>query len=66
MVLEVNEHALAHFAVRGDAAGDGDLAVLDVIGARLVARFGRGEFIGERVDALGAERGEFGLALFDQ
>jgi len=53
-------------ALRGDAPGDGDFAALDVIAARLGAGFRGREFILERVNALGAQGGELGLALFDE
>jgi hypothetical protein len=39
LVAHVNEHGFAHVAVRGDAAGDGDFAAFDVIGAGLRRRF---------------------------
>ncbi len=66
LVAHVNEHALAHVAVRGDAAGHGYFAALGVILTRIGAGFGWRKFVLERVNALGAQRGEFGLALFDQ
>ena len=66
LVFDVDEDAFAHLAVGGDAAGEGDFAVLDVIGAGVVAGFGGGKFIGKRVNATGAERGELGLALINQ
>ncbi len=66
LVLDVDEHALAHFAMGGDAAGEGDFAALGVMGAGVVAGFGGREFVGKGIDALGAQRGELGLALFDQ
>ena len=66
LVAHVNEHGFAHFAVRGDAPGDGDFAAFGVIVARMLAGFRRRKFVFERVNALGAQRGELGLALFDQ
>jgi len=66
LVLDINEHALAHLAVGGDAAGQGDGASLDVIGAGLGSGLGGGKFVGKRIDAFRPERGQFGFALFDQ
>ena len=66
LVADVNEHGLAHVAMRGDAPGERDFAAFGVIGASHSAGFRRRKFILERVNTLGAERGELGLALFDQ
>ena len=66
LVAHVKEHGLAHFTVRGDASGDGYFAAFGVIFPRVGARFGGREFVFERVNALGAQRGEFGPALFDE
>ena len=66
LVADVDEHGLAHVAVRRDASGERHFAAFDIIVARLLAGFRRCEFVLERVNALGAERGELGLALFDQ
>ncbi len=66
LVAHVNEHGLAHVAMRGDAAGHGNFAAFDVIAARPGAGFAGREFILERVNALGAQGGELGLALFDE
>ena len=65
-VFDVNELALAHVAVRGDAPGQRDFAALGIIGARLSAVFRGCKFVFERVDALGPQCGELGLALFNQ
>jgi hypothetical protein len=65
-VPNVNEHALAHVAMRGDASRHGDLAAFGVIRAGGVAGFRRCEFIFEGVNAFRAQGGEFGLALLDQ
>ena len=35
LVADIDEHALAHVAMGGDAAGHGDFAAFDVIGAGL-------------------------------
>ena len=66
LVADVNEHGLAHVAMRGDASGERHFAAFDIICARGVAGFRRRKFVLERVNALGAQRGELGLALFDQ
>ena len=66
LVLHVDEHGLAHVAVRGDAAGDGDGAALGVVRARGGAGLAGGELVLKRVDAFGAQGGELGLALFDE
>jgi len=66
LVLEVEELAFAHVPVRRDAAGNGDLAVLGIIGARLAAALGGRVAIGKGIDPFGAERRQFGFALFDQ
>ena len=66
LVADVNEHGLAHVAMRGDAPGQRNLPALEVIRARGGAGFAGGEFILERVNAFGAQGGELGLALFDQ
>ena len=66
LIADVDEHALAHVAVGGDAAGHGDLAALGVIGAGLGAVFGGRELVPERVDALGPQGAQLGLALLDQ
>ncbi|MGA2685369.1 MAG: hypothetical protein ABSF51_09985 [Verrucomicrobiota bacterium] len=71
MVAHVNEHALAHFAVRGDAAGDGDFRAVVVFAAFIFfasgfARFRRRKFVFERINAFGAQGGELGLALLNQ
>ena len=52
LVAHVNEHGFAHVAVRGDAAGHGHFAAFGVILSRVGARFGRREFVFERVNAL--------------
>ena len=41
LVADVNEHGLAHVAVRGDAAGERDFAAFGVIFARALAGFRR-------------------------
>ncbi len=51
LVLDVDEHAFAHIAMRGDAPGERDFAALDVIGPRLGAGLGGLKFIREGVDA---------------
>ena len=66
LVADVHEHGLAHVAMRGDAAGERDFAALGVMLARVLAGFSRRELVFERVNALRAQRGELGLALFDQ
>ena len=67
LVAHVNEHGFAHVAVRGDASGDGDFAAFGVILPRVAAHDSRRrELVFERVNALGAQRGELGLALFNQ
>lgn len=66
LVLQVNEHALSHVAMRRDTPGDGNFATLDVIAPRHMAGFSGRKFIFERVNAFGAQSREFGLALFDQ
>ena len=44
LVAHVNEHGFAHVAVRGDAAGDGDLGVLGQFAAlKFRARLARAE-----------------------
>ena len=62
LVLDVDEHAFAHLAMSGDASGERDFATFDVIGSRLSAFVFRRKFIGKRVDAFFAERGQFGFA----
>jgi len=52
--------------VRDDASSDAGFAAFGVIVARLLAGFRRREFVFERVNALGAQRGELGPALFDE
>ncbi len=66
LVADVNEHGLAHVAMRGDASGQRHFAAFNVIVARRLAGFRRRKFIPERVNALRAQGGELGLALFDQ
>ena len=66
LVADVNEHGFAHVAMRGDAPGQRHFAAFDVIGAGGIAGFGGRKFVLERINALGAQGGEFGLALFDQ
>jgi hypothetical protein len=66
LVADVNEHGLAHVAMRRDAPGQRHFAAFNVIGTGGGARFAGREFILERVNALGAERGQLGLALFNQ
>ena len=66
LVAHVNEHALGHVAVSGEAAGNGDLAALGVLGARFSALVGGGELVLERVKPLRPQGGEFCFALFDQ
>ena len=66
LVAHIDEHGFAHVAVRGDAAGYGNLAALGVISARLGAGFGGRELVLERVNALAAQGGELGFALFDE
>ena len=66
LVTHINEHGLAHLAMRGNASGQRDFAAFDIIGACGGARFRRRKFVLERVNALGAECGELGFALFDQ
>ena len=70
-VLEVDELALAHVAMGGDASGDehlrplGEFALLEAFARRAAAGI-RFEGIAERLDALGLQRRQLGLALFDQ
>ena len=66
LVADVHEHGFAHVAVRGDAAGERDFAAFGVILPRVGARFGRSELVFERVNAFGPQRGQLGLALFNQ
>ena len=66
LVADVNEHGLAHVAMRRDAAGQRRFAAFDVIFSRGIAGFRRRKFILERVNALRAQGDELGLALFDQ
>ena len=66
LVFDVDELALAHVAVRGDASCQRDFPALTIIGARLGALFGGCEFVFERINAFGAQRRELGFALFNQ
>jgi hypothetical protein len=66
LIAHVNKHAFAHFTVRGDATGHGHFTAFGVMVARLLAGFAGCEFVFERVNALGAQRSQLGLALFDQ
>ncbi len=66
LVAHVNEHGFAHVAVRGDAAGHGHFAAFGIVLPRVGAGFGRREFVFEWVNALRAQRGELGFALFDE
>ena len=66
LVTNVNEHGLAHVALGGDATGNSDFTAFGVIAARMLAGFTGREFVFERVNALGAQCGQLGLALFDQ
>ncbi len=66
LVANVHEHAFAHVAVRGDAAGERDFAALGVVLARVLAGFPGRELVFERVNTPGPQRGELGLALFNQ
>ena len=66
LVAHIDEHALAHVAVRGDAAGHGHFPAFSVILPRPGAGFGRRKFVPERVNAVLPQRGELGLALFNQ
>jgi hypothetical protein len=66
LVAHVNKHAFAHLTVRGNAPGHSHFTALGVIIMRLPAGFAGREFIFERVNALGAQRGQLGFALFNQ
>jgi hypothetical protein len=66
LVAHVEEHGFAHVAVRGDAAGERDFAAFGVMFAGVPAGFAGRELVFERVNALRAQRGELGLALFDE
>jgi hypothetical protein len=52
--------------MRGDAAGERDFATFGVMFTRVPASFAGRELVLERVNALRAQCGELGLALFDQ
>ena len=52
--------------MRGDATGHGHFTAFDVIFPRVGAGFAGREFVFERVNALCAQRGELGPALFDE
>ena len=52
--------------MRGDASGDGNFPAFEAIVARLGAGLAGREFVFERVNALRAQDGELGFALFDQ
>ncbi len=66
LVADVEEHGLAHVAVRGDASGERDFAAFGVLFARVPAGFAGRELVFKRVNALRPQRGELGLALFNQ
>src|SRR5262245_17514286 len=66
LVAHIDEHALAHVAMRGDAPGDSDLTAFDVIGAGGGAGFGGSELVFERVNALCTQSVELFAALLDQ
>ena len=71
LVAHVDEDGLAHVTMRGDATGDrearalGHFALVE-LRAGIVAGAVRGELVLEGVDALAAQGGELGLALFDE
>ena len=71
LIAHVDEDGFAHVAMRGDAAGDGDLRAFgERAGVEAAAGFvafavGR-ELIAEGENVLGRERLELGAALFDQ
>ena len=69
--FEVEELALAHVAVGRDAPGQFNLIAFlqfarDILGPCFTAAQRRGKLIGEGIDALLAEGGELGFALFNQ
>jgi hypothetical protein len=70
-VLQVEELALAHVAMGGDAAGDGDgvafgeFALLELLPCFAAADAG-GEPVAERENAFGLQRAELAAALFDE
>ena len=66
LAAPVNEPAPARAAMRGDASGDGNFAAFEAIVARLGAGLAGREFVFEWVNALRAQDGELGFALFDQ
>ncbi len=71
LVLEVEELALAHVAMGGDASGQSDSGALGQLTRlelrpRLAAAGGGGELVAERVQALGAQSGQFRPTLLDQ
>jgi len=61
LVADVDEHGLAHVAVGGDAAGDGDFAAFHVVFTGGVAGFGGGELVFEGVNALFAQGASLAL-----
>ena len=66
LIFDVNELALAHVPVGGDATGQRHLAAFRVSRARLRASLPGRKFVLERVNAPRSQRREFGLALCKQ
>src|SRR6266498_94067 len=66
LVLDVDEHTLAHIAVGGNAPRQGHLAAFRITLARFGARFAGRKLVLERVNAQLPQGGELGFALFDQ
>src|SRR2546421_694780 len=66
LVANIDEHAFAHVAMSGDAAGDCYLVALNVVGTSVSAFLGGDELVFERIDAFGSQGGELGFALLDK
>ena len=65
LVLDVDEHALAHVAVRRHTPGEGDFAAFGVIRAGVGALFRGRELVPKRINAAIAQCLQLGLALLD-
>ena len=66
LIFDVDELALAHVAVCGDAAGQRDFAPFGVVRPGHGAGVRWGELVFERVDAFGPQCFELFFTLFDQ